>query len=223
MDLRISHLPTAITASNDSLLAIVVDGETAKITKKITRNDFLNNIPSNPGNKDNLEGSYMRTIYSRTNTIVYNVGTASDFFTGSSNFGSRYFPESFFTNSVNYVDKIIHFRITGKWGDEVPTPTVQITSKFGSDILVTATISGSQVNNHPSEIFGEIIFNNGNAIACYSIGWCSNNGDFKRYALSDASTPIGVTGFSGGDFAIVMGSNTTNSFTTYLGYIQVWN
>jgi hypothetical protein len=121
------------------------------------------------------------------------------------------------------VDKIIHFRITGKWGDEVSTPTVQITSKFGSDILVTATISGNQVDNHPSEIFGEIIFNNGNAIACYSIGWCSNNGDFKRYALSDASTPIGVTGFSGGDFAIVMGSNTTNSFTTYLGYIQVWN
>jgi hypothetical protein len=222
MDLRISQLPTAITASNDSLLAIVVDGE----TEKITRNDFLNNIPSNPGNKDNLEGSYMRTIYSRTNTIVYNVGTASDFFTGSSNFGLRYFPESFFTNSVNYVDKIIHFRITGKWGGQDNSPEIGITSKFGTNILNTFTVSGTDTagaNNHPSEISGEIIFNNGNAIACYSIGWCANNGNFNRYALSDASTPIGVTGFSGGDFAIVMRSNTTNSFTTYLGYIQVWN
>lgn len=221
-NLPISQLPIALTASNNTLLAIVENGE----TKQITRNNFLNSIPSGHGNSDDLNGSYMRTIYSRSNGIVYNIGTASDFFTGSTNYGSRYFPESFFTSSVNFVHKTIHFRVTGKWGNSDNTPEIEITTLFGNNTLQTFTVSGNQTtgaNDHPSEISGEIIINSGNAVVCYSIGWCGSNGDFKRYALSDASTPVGITGFSGGDFRLVMGSNTTNSFTSYLGYIQVWN
>lgn len=221
-NLPISQLPIALTASNDTLLAIVKDGQ----TEQITRNNFLNTIPSNQGNADEMNGAYMRTIYSRSNGIVYNVGTSSDFFTGSTNFGSRYFSQSFFTSSVYFVHKTIHFRVTGKWGSLDNTPEIEITTLFGNDTLQTFTILGSQTNganDHPSEISGEIVINSGNAVVCYSIGWCDNNGDFKRYALSDASTPIGVTGFSGGDFRLVMGSNTSNSFTSYLGYIQIWN
>lgn len=221
-NLPISQLPLTTTANTEDVIAIVNDG----VTKQISRNNFLNNIPDFSGNTDNLGGSTMRTIYSRTNVINYVEGEEADLFSGSTNFGSRNFPLEFFTNSVNYVDKIVHFRATGKWGGNDNSPTVQVTVQFGTDTLTTFTINGSDTssaNNHPSEIFGEIIFSGGNAIACYSIGWCANNGDFKRYALSDASTPIDVTGFSGGNFKLIMGSNTSNDFTSYLGYIQVWN
>jgi hypothetical protein len=218
-DLRISQLPITLTSSTEDIIAIVNNG----VTKQISRNNFLNNIPNFSGNTDNLGGSTMRTIYSRINVINYTIGQDADLFSGSTNFGSRNFPLGFFTNSVNYVDKIIHFRVTGKWGSADNSPDAEVKVLFGSDTLNTFTINGVQANNHPSEIFGEIIFSGGNAIACYSIGWCDNNGDFKRFALSDASTPINVTGFNGGDFKLIMGSNTSNNFTSYSGYIQVWN
>jgi len=183
-------------------------------------------LNSTSGNTDTLGGVAMRTLYSRTNVINYTVGSDSDFFSGSTNFGSRNFPTQFFTDSVNYNSKIIHFRVTGKWGGLDNSPQVDIVTKFGSDTAFSFSVSGSdtsQANNHPSEIFGEIVFSGGTAIGCYSIGWCSNNGDFKRYALSDASSPIVVSGFTGGDFQLIMSGGTTNSFTTYLGYIQVWD
>jgi hypothetical protein len=221
-DLSISQLPISLTANTDSQIAVVVNGVTCQMSK----NNFLNNIPNFSGNTDNLGGSTMRTIYSRTNVITYSIGLDSDLFSGSTNFGSRSFPESFFTNSVGYVNKIIHFRITGKWGSDDNSPTLAITTKFGSNTLNTITVDGSntsQANNHPSEITGEIIINGGNATVCYSMGWCDNDGDFKRYALSDASTPISVTGFTGGNFQLIMNNGTTNSYESYLGYIQIWN
>jgi len=221
-NLPISQLPITLTANTDSQIVIVVDGVTCQMSK----NDFLYNIPNFSGNTDNFNGSTMRTIYSRTNVITYNEGDTTDLFSGSTNFGSRNFPQSFFTNSINYNNKIVYFRITGKWGGEDNSPEIDITTKFGNDTLSTITISGSNTigaNNHPAEIYGEIIFNGGNAICCYSIGWCNNTGDYKRYALSDASIPISVTGFTGGDFQLIMNSNTSNDYTSYLGYIQIWN
>jgi hypothetical protein len=218
----ISRLPLTTTANTEDVIAIVNDG----VTKQISRNNFLNNIPDFSGNTDNLGGSTMRTIYSRTNVINYVEGEDADLFSGSTNFGSRNFPLEFFSNSVNYVDKIVHFRTTGKWGSNDNSPEVEVSILFGSDTLNTFTVPGSQTtgaNGHPAEIYGEIVFSGGNAIVCYSMGWCGANGDFKRYALSDASTPIDVTGFGGGDFKLIIGSNTSNDFTTYLGYIQVWN
>jgi hypothetical protein len=180
-------------------------------------------LNSTSGNTDTLNGVSMRNIYTRSNVINYAIGSDADLFSGSTNFGSRNFPSQFFSNSINYNSKTIHFRITGKWGSSDATPDVNIVTKFGSDILNSATITGAQANNHPAEILGEIIFTNGTAICCYSIGWCDNNGSFRRWAISDPSTPITVSGFTGGDFKLIMSGGTSNEFTSYLGYIQIWN
>lgn len=180
-------------------------------------------INSTGGNVDTLGGVAMRTLYSRTNVVSYSVGTDADLLGGSSNFGSRNLPLQFFTDSTNYNAKGIHFRITGLWGNDDATPTVDITIKIGNDVLNTSTITGAQANGHPTEIMGEIMFTNGQAICCYSIAWCENNGTLRRYALSNPSSPITVSSFTGGDFQVIMENTTTNSFTSYLGYIQVWN
>jgi hypothetical protein len=173
-----------------------------------------------------LNDSLMRTVYSRTNVITYSVGTESDLFSGSTNFGSRNFPQSFFTNSSNYNNKTIHFRVTGKWasGGVNNNTTATITTKFGDDILSTSINTSLQETiNKPSEILGEILITNGFAIVCYAVGWCDQTGDYRKSAISDPSTPIDVTGFNGGDFKLLIGSGTTRDFTSYIGYIQIWN
>ena len=181
-------------------------------------------INSTGGNVDTLGGVAMRTLYSRTNVINYSVGTEADLLSGSSNFGSRNFPTQFFTDSVNYVSKIIHFRVTGKWGTVVtPNTSAVITTKFGDSIVSTSTNVLDFSSNKPSEIFGEIIITNGFAIVCYSVGWCDQTGDFRRQPISDPSTPVNVSSFTGGDFKVLIGSATNNSFTSYTGYVQVWN
>jgi len=220
-NLPISGLPLTTTANTEDVIAIVNNG----VTKQISRNNFLNNIPDFSGNTDNLGGSTMRTIYSRTNVINYVVGQEADLFSGTTNFGSRNFPSEFFSNSVNYNSKTIHFRITGVWatgGNNDTTAT--ITTKFGDDVLTTSiNVDLDFTVNKPSEIFGEIMITNGFAIVCYSVGWCDQTGDFRRTALSNPSTPIDVSAFSGGDFKLLIGSATDRNFTSYLGYIQVWN
>jgi hypothetical protein len=220
-NLPISQLPITTTANTEDVIAIVNNG----VTKQISRNNFLNNIPDFSGNTDNLGGSTMRTIYSRTNVINYVVGQEADLFSGTTNFGSRNFPSEFFSNSVNYNSKTIHFRITGVWatgGNNDTTAT--ITTKFGDDVLTTSiNVDLDFTVNKPSEIFGEIMITNGFAIVCYSVGWCDQTGDFRRTALSNPSTPIDVSAFSGGDFKLLIGSATDRNFTSYLGYIQVWN
>lgn len=180
-------------------------------------------INSTGGNVDTLGGVAMRTLYSRANVINYTIGTDADLMGGSSNFGSRNFPEQFFTDSASYNAKAIHFRVTGLWGSSDATPDVNITIKFGNNVLHTSTITGAQANGHPAEIMGEIMFENGNAICCYSIAWCEHNGTLRRYALSNPSSLIDVSDFTGGNFQLIMESTTTNTFTSYLGYIQVWN
>ena len=65
-------------------------------------------INSTGGNVDTLGGVAMRTLYSRANVINYTVGTDADLMGGSSNFGSRNFPEQFFTDSASYNAKAIH-------------------------------------------------------------------------------------------------------------------
>jgi hypothetical protein len=219
-DILISELPLYTGETTGTYILINNSGETE--TFKVLREVLLN--PTTSGNTDNLGGANMRTIYSRTNVITYNVGTEADLFSGSTNFGSRNFPSSFFTNSVNYSNKIIHFRVTGKWGTIVtPDSDVVITTKFGNDIVATSSITLDFSSNKPSEIFGEIVINNGSAIVCYSVGWCDQTGDFRRSPLSDPSTPLVVSGFNGGDFKLIIGSATDNRYTSYIGYIQVWN
>jgi hypothetical protein len=218
-DLPISQLPITVTADTTDVITIVNNG----ITKQITRNNFLNNIPEFSGNTDNLGGSTMRTIYSRTNVISYGVGADADLFSGSTNYGSTNFPQEFFTNSVNYNAKTIHFRVTGLWASGGQDTTATITLKLGNDTLSTITETLPFSSSKPSEIYGEILITNGNAIVCYSVGWCDQTGDYRRLALSNPATPINVTGFNGGDFKLLIESTTTRNFTSYLGYIQVWN
>jgi len=219
-NLPISQLPITSTTTNDTILVIVQD----EVTNQVTKNDFLINILNFSGNTDTFDGSVQRTIYSRTNVITYIVGTDSDLFSGNTNFGSRSFPQSFFTNSTNYKSKIIHFRITGQWASGGGNDTTAtITLKIGNDILTTITETLSQNSNKPSEIYGEILITNGNAIVCYAVGWCDQTGDYRKLALSNPATLVDVTGFNGGDFQLIIGSNTTRNFTSYLGYIQIWN
>ena len=181
-------------------------------------------INSTGGNVDTLGGVAMRTLYSRANVINYTVGTEADLMSGSSNFGSRNFPTQFFTDSINYVSKTIHFRVTGKWGTVVtPNTSAVITTKFGTSVIATSTNILDFSSNKPCEIFGEITITNGLAVVCYSVGWCDQTGDFRRQPISDPSTPVNISAFTGGDFKVLLGSATNNSFTSYLGYIQVWN
>jgi hypothetical protein len=220
-DLPISQLPISLTARTDSQIVVVVDGVTCQMSK----NNFLINTPSFSGNTDSLGGSSIRTIYSRTNVITYSVGVESDLFSGSTNFGLRSFPQSFFTNSSGYNNKTIHFRVTGQWSSGGGNDTTAtITTKFGNDILSTSINSLLSFSvNKPSEILGEITITNGFAVVCYAVGWCDQTGDYRKLALSDPSTPVDVSGFNGGDFQLLIGSGTTRNFTSYVGYIQVWN
>jgi hypothetical protein len=220
-NLPISQLPITLTADTTDVTVVVNGG----ITKQIRRNDFLINLPNFSGNTDNFEGATMRTIYSRTNVINYSVGNESDLFSGTTNFGQRNFPQSFFTNSSDYNNKTIHFRLTGQWASGGSTDTTAtMTIKFGDDTLSTSINTLlPQSTNKPSEFLGEITITNGFAVVCYAVGWCDQTGDYRKTALSDPSTPVNVTGFNGGDFKFLIGSGTTKNFTSYTGYIQLWN
>lgn len=181
-------------------------------------------INSTGGNIDTLGGVAMRTLFSKNNPIEYveGVDDINLLKGGEGDFGSPEFPLEFFEDSVNYHSKTIHFRITGRWADLDATPDVSITIKFGDDVLFTTNFTGAQANNHPAEIMGEIMFTEGNAYPCCSMGWCENNGTMRRWALSEP-TARDVTAFQGGNLQVVMNSTTTNSFTSYLAYVQVWN
>lgn len=181
-------------------------------------------INSTGGNIDTLGGVAIRTLYSKNDPIQYSVGIDQDLLKSEGGpFGSTQFPLEFFEDSGNYKSKTIHFRITGKWGTENNSPTVKIDFTFGTQTLNSITFSGSVANGHPAEITGEIMITNGNAYICSSMGWCENNGTMRRWALSNPSVPIDISNFDAGRLSIVMKSGTTNTFTSYLGYIQVWN
>ena len=220
-NLPITQLPITVTANTTDVTVVVNDG----VTKQISRNNYLINLPNFSGNSDNFESATLRTIYNRTNVIPYSVGNESDLFSGTTNFGNRNFSQSFFTNSVDYNNKTIHFRITGQWSSGGGTDTTStITTKFGDDIISTSinTVLQQSVNK-PSEILGEITITNGFAVVCYAIGWCDQTGDYRKVSLTDPSTPVDVSNFNGGDFKLLIGSGTTRNFTSYTGYIQLWN
>jgi hypothetical protein len=218
-NLKISQLPITKYVEVSDPLASVHSG----VTSQITKNDFLVNLNNFTGNTDTLDGSVIRNLYSRSNVITSTLGVNSDLMSGTTQYGSRNFPTSFFTNSVDYKNKIVHFRLTGVWGSADNTPAVDFKLYFGNDLLFSGSATGAQANNHPVEIMGEISFVTGFAIPCVSIGWCENNGTFLRYALSNPSVPINVSSFTGGDLKLILGSTTSNTITTYLGYIQIFN
>jgi len=180
-------------------------------------------LNSSGSNTDDLGGTAVRTLYTRTNTIAHTDSVNTDFLSGSSEaFGSRDIPSSFLSNT-NFKSKALHFRVFGAFTSNNTDCDVYL--QIGNDILTHSNIGAtlSQPGGHPFEILGEVYFTEGDARVCYSIGHCGNNGDYKRYPLSDATQLQDVTSFGGGDFKLIISGSGDIDLTTYGGYLQVYN
>jgi hypothetical protein len=221
-NLPISGLPSTTQITSNSIIPIVQDG----ITKQITYSDFLS---SGSINADSLGGASVRSFYTRNSDIVYTSGsgTNTDFLGGSTTWGSRALPQSFFDDSVNYVAKILHFRAVGKFASGAGNDTnAAIRLQIGDQILSgsnfgTQTLSFSV--NKPFEILGELIITAGSASACYSIGWCDQTGDMRRTPLSDVTVSGSFANLTPGDFKIIVSGSTNRTMTSYYAYVQTYN
>ena len=221
-NLPISGLPPTTQITSNSIIPIVQDG----ITKQITYSDFLS---SGSVNADDLGGASVRTLYTRNNDIVYTSGsgTNTDFLGGSTTFGSRALPQSFFDNSVNYVAKILHFRAVGKFAFGAGNDTnAAIRLQIGDQILSgsnfgTQTLSNS--SNKPFEIMGEIIITAGMVSTCYAIKYCDQTGDLKAIPLGDTTVSGSFNNLTPGDFKIIVSGSTNRTMTSYYAYTQVFN
>ena len=207
-NLPISGLPQASSLDGSELFATVQ----SNVTKYTTLDDVSNYVTgsftlnSSGSNTDDLGGVGVRTLYTRTNTIAHTNSVNTDFLSGSSEaFGSRNIPSSFLSNT-NFKSKTLHFRVFGAFTANNTDCDVYL--QIGNDILTHSNIGAtlSQPGGHPFEILGEVYFTDGDARVCYSIGHCGNNGDFKRYPLSDATQLQDVTTFGGGDFKVIVAS-----------------
>ena len=210
---KISELNILDSRPGDSdLFPIVHEGETMAVS-------YGNLIRSGDGL---FTGFPVRTIYSRSNVVSYTAGSSAvDLMLGDigSTFGSRLVSGDFF--SGQFLSKVIYLKTFGKFTSNTGSVTISI--MIGDDIISSSNIGAvvlSQPQDHPFEIFGELVFNGSGVTACYSIGHCANNGDFKRYPLSDPTIIQDVTGFVGGDIGLMFSSSTLG-VTTYGGYIQV--
>jgi hypothetical protein len=221
-DLPISGLPQTTQITSDSIIPIVQDG----ITKQITYSDFLS---SGSVNADSLGGASVRTLYTRNNDIIYTSGsgTNTDFLGGSTTWGSRALPQSFFDDSVNYVAKILHFRAVGKFASGAGNDTnAAIRLQIGDQILSgsnfgTQTLAFSV--NKPFEIMGEIIITAGMVSTCYAIKYCDQTGDLKAIPLGDTTVSGSFANLTPGDFKIIVSGSTNRTMTSYYAYFQVFN
>lgn len=220
---RISGLNLTTGVNNSDLFAVVQSDE----TKKIPFGSLFGSILNLGNNQDTLGGGLSRTLYTQTEAISF-TGTQLDLFSASAGnfFGSRNIPSEFFGSSGNFVSKMIHFRTFGAFDPNDNDTNFNLFLQIGNDTITPASIGNvtlSQPKGHPMEIIGEIIFSNGTVRACYSLGHCNNQGDYKRYPLSNATVTQDVTAFSGGDFKIIVSGSTNINFTTYAGYLQIFN
>jgi hypothetical protein len=221
-NLPISGLPSTTQITSNSIIPIVQDGT----TKQITYSDFLS---SGSINADSLGGASVRSFYTRNSDIVYTSGsgTNTDFLGGSTTWGSRALPQSFFDDSVNYVAKILHFRAVGKFASGAGNDTdAAIRLQIGDQILSgsnfgTQTLAFSV--NKPFEILGELIITAGSASACYSIAWCDQTGDLRRTPLSDVTVSGSFANLTPGDFKIIVSGSTNRTMTSYYAYVQAYN
>lgn len=221
-NLPISSLPSLSQITPDSIIPVVQDG----ITKQITYSDFLS---SGSINADSLGGASVRTFYTRNSDIVYTSGsgTNTDFLGGSTIWGSRSLPQSFFDDSINYVAKILHFRAVGKFASGAGNDTnAAIRLQIGDQILSgsnfgTQTLAFSV--NKPFEIMGEIIITAGMVSTCYAIKYCDQTGDLKAIPLGDTTVSGSFNNLTPGDFKIIVSGSTNRTMTSYYAYTQVFN
>jgi hypothetical protein len=220
-NLPISGLPSTTQITSDSIIPIVQDGT----TKQITYSDFLS---SGSVNADSLGGASVRTLYARNSDVAYTSGSGTnvDFLGGSTTWGSRALPQSFFDDSVNYVAKILHFRAVGKFATGGTDTDASIRLQIGDQILVGSDVGEQTLSfssNKPFEILGELIITAGSASACYSIGWCDQTGDMRRTPLSDVTVSGSFANLTPGDFKIIVSGSTNRTMTSYYAYFQAYN
>ena len=215
---------------NSALLTASLSDSTLTFTKTDS-STFDIELPiyndSSGSNIDTLEGVAARTLYTRNGVVSFTPGTNVDFMSGSSGeiWGSKNIPQSFLQNT-DFQAKIIHFRTFGVFGAAGGDNTFRFYIQIGNNILTSSDIGNvalTQPDNHPFEIMGELIFTNGECTVCCSLSHCANNGDLKRYPLSNASSPDTVTSFTGGDFKLIVSGSSTNPMTSYASYLQVYN
>jgi hypothetical protein len=220
-NLPISGLPSTTQITSDSIIPIVQDGTTKQIT-------YANFLSSGSINSDSLGGASVRTFYTRNSDITYTSGldTNTDFLGGSTTWGSRALPQSFFDDSVNYVAKILHFRAVGKFASGGTNTDAAIRLQIGDQILVGSNL-GTQTldfsSNKPFEILGELIITAGSASACYSVAWCDQTGDLRRTPLSDVTVSGSFANLTPGDFKIIISGSTNRTMTSYYAYVQAYN
>jgi hypothetical protein len=220
-NLPISGLPSTTQITSDSIIPIVQGGT----TKQITYADFLS---SGSSNADSLGGASVRTFYTRNSDITYTSGsgTNTDFLGGSTTWGSRALPQSFFDDSVNYVAKILHFRAVGKFATGGTDTDAAIRLQIGDQIISGSNLGIQTLSfssNKPFEILGELLITAGSASACYSIGWCDQTGDMRRTPLSDVTVSGSFANLTPGDFKIIVSGSTNRTMTSYYAYVQTYN
>jgi hypothetical protein len=220
-----------ITFDGNSALLTASLSDTTLTFTKTDSSTFDIELPiynnSSGSNVDSLGGVAARTLYTRNGAVSFTPGTNVDFMSGSSGdiWGSRNIPQSFLQNT-DFQAKIIHFRTFGAFGAAGGSNTFRFYIQIGNDKLTSSDIGNvtlSQPDNHPFEIMGELIFTNGECTVCCSLSHCANNGDLKRYPLSNASSPDTVTSFTGGDFKLIVSGSSTNPMISYASYLQVYN
>ena len=219
-NLPISGLPTTTEITPSSIIPIVQGGT----TKQITYADFLS---SGSINTDSLGGASVRTIYTRNSDIVYTSGsgTNTDFLGGSTTWGSRALPQSFFDDSVNYVAKILHFRAVGKFSASGDNTNAAIHLQVRDQIIFGSNLGTQNLefsSNHPFEILGELIITAGSASVCYSIGYCDQTGDLRRVPLSNTTISGSFANLTSGDFKIIISGSTNRTMTSYYAYVQAY-
>jgi hypothetical protein len=221
-NLPISSLPSLSQITPDSIIPVVQDG----ITKQITYSDFLS---SGSINADSLGGASVRTFYTRNSDIVYTSGsgTNTDFLGGSTIWGSRSLPQSFFDDSINYVAKILHFRAVGKFASGAGNDTNAAIHLQIGDQTLSGSNFGTQTLafsvNKPFEIMGEIIITTGMVSTCYAIKYCDQTGDLKAIPLGDTTVSGSFNNLTPGDFKIIVSGSTNRTMTSYYAYTQVFN
>jgi hypothetical protein len=221
-NLPISGLPSTTQITSDSIIPIVQDGTTKQIT-------YANFLSSGSINSDSLGGASVRTFYTRNSDIIYTSGSGinTDFLGGSTTWGSRALPQSFFDNSVNYVAKILHFRAVGKFASGAGNDTnAAIRLQIGDQILSgsnfgTQTLSFSV--NKPFEIMGEVIITAGMISTCYAIKYCDQTGDLRAIPLGDVTVSSSIANLTPGDFKIIVSGSTNRTMTSYYSYVQAYN
>jgi hypothetical protein len=221
-NLPISGLPSTTQITSDSIIPIVQDGTTKQIT-------YANFLSSGSINSDSLGGASVRTFYTRNSDIIYTSGSGinTDFLGGSTTWGSRALPQSFFDNSVNYVAKILHFRAVGKFASGAGNDTnAAIRLQIGDQILSgsnfgTQTLSFSV--NKPFEIMGEVIITAGMISTCYAIKYCDQTGDLRAIPLGDVTVSSSIVNFTPGPLQLIISGSTNRTMTSYYAYFQAYN